>query len=147
MPNFMTFGSQMPQLDPRGFFAPPYKIGCQNTPYKLGLNGLDSLIIVSLPAEPVTLLYNPITLSLKVLNALLAPSLIGLGTWFINQEYHLLSLVLTCDRDLLISCRSNISISCGLGFLILLSSIGSKFELVEVVEEAWCRGLELRLHG
>ena len=43
----------------------------------IGLNGLGSLIIISLPAEPVTLLYNPIILSLKVLNALLAPSLIG----------------------------------------------------------------------
>ena len=34
----MTFGSQMPELD-RGAFAPPppYKIGSQNTPYKLGL--------------------------------------------------------------------------------------------------------------
>ena len=47
----------------------------------------------SLPSEPVTLLYNPMTLSLKVLNTLLAPSLIGLGTWFINQSYHLLSLL------------------------------------------------------
>ena len=34
----MTVGSQMPELDFGGFFAlPPYKIGCQNTPYKLGL--------------------------------------------------------------------------------------------------------------
>ena len=39
MPSFMTIGSQMPELDQRGFFAPPpYKIGCQNTPYKLGLS-------------------------------------------------------------------------------------------------------------
>ena len=40
MPSFMTVGSQMPELDwgGGGFFAPPYKIGCQNTPYKLGLN-------------------------------------------------------------------------------------------------------------
>ena len=30
-----TVGSQMPELD-RGAF-PPYKIGSQNTPYKLGL--------------------------------------------------------------------------------------------------------------
>ena len=37
MPSFMTIGSQMPELD-RGLFCPPYKIGCQNTPYKLGLN-------------------------------------------------------------------------------------------------------------
>ena len=38
----MTIGSQMPELD-RGedFFAlPPYKIGSQNTPYKLELNGI-----------------------------------------------------------------------------------------------------------
>ena len=74
--------------------------------------------------EPVTLLYYPITLSLKVLNTLLAPSLIGLGTWFINQSYYLLSLPLTCGRLLLISCCSNISISCELGFLGFLSSIG-----------------------
>ena len=33
----MTTGSQMPELDQGGFFAPPYKIGSQNTPYKLGL--------------------------------------------------------------------------------------------------------------
>ena len=39
MPSFMTIGSQMPELDQQGFFAPPYKIGRQNTPYKLGLNG------------------------------------------------------------------------------------------------------------
>ena len=39
MPSFMTVGSQMPELDWGGFFAPPpYKIVCQNTPYKLGLN-------------------------------------------------------------------------------------------------------------
>ena len=37
IPSFMTIGSQMPELDPGGFFAPPYKIGSQNTPYKLGL--------------------------------------------------------------------------------------------------------------
>ena len=38
IPRFMTIGSQMPELD-RGFFLPPppYKIGSQNTPYKLGL--------------------------------------------------------------------------------------------------------------
>ena len=35
---------------------------------------------------------------------LLASSLIGLGTWFINQSYNLLSLPLTCGRELLISC-------------------------------------------
>ena len=34
----MTVGSQMPELDRGAFFAPhPYKIGSQNTPYKLGL--------------------------------------------------------------------------------------------------------------
>ena len=34
----MTIGSQMPELDQGGFFAPPpYKIGSQNTPDKLGL--------------------------------------------------------------------------------------------------------------
>ena len=36
----MTFGSQMPEFDRGGAFLPPpppYKIGSQNTPYKLGL--------------------------------------------------------------------------------------------------------------
>ena len=37
MPSFMTIGSQMPELDRGAFVPPPYKIGCQNTPYKLGL--------------------------------------------------------------------------------------------------------------
>ena len=38
MPSFMTIGSQMSELDLGGFLPPlPYKIGCQNTPYKLGL--------------------------------------------------------------------------------------------------------------
>ena len=39
IPSFMTIGSQMPELD-RGAFLPPppYKIGGQNTPYKLRLN-------------------------------------------------------------------------------------------------------------
>ena len=34
-----TVGSQMPELDRvgGGGFLPPYKIGSQNTPYKLGL--------------------------------------------------------------------------------------------------------------
>ena len=32
----MTVGSQMPELD-RGLFCPPYKLGSQNTPYKLEL--------------------------------------------------------------------------------------------------------------
>ena len=38
IPSFMTIGRQMPELD-RGAFCPPppYKIGSQNTPYKLGL--------------------------------------------------------------------------------------------------------------
>ena len=35
----MTIGSQMLELDWGAFLhPPPYKIGCQNTPYKLGLN-------------------------------------------------------------------------------------------------------------
>ena len=41
MPSFMTIGGQMPELDRVGScFVPPspYKIGSQNTPYKLGLN-------------------------------------------------------------------------------------------------------------
>ena len=42
MPSFMTVGSQMPELD-WGAFLPPYKIGCQNTPYKLGLKKLFEL--------------------------------------------------------------------------------------------------------
>ena len=40
VPSFMTVGSQLPELD-RGAFCPPpppYKIGGQNTPYKLGLS-------------------------------------------------------------------------------------------------------------
>ena len=39
IPSFMTIGSQIPELDRGGdlFAPPPYKIGCQNTPYKLGL--------------------------------------------------------------------------------------------------------------
>ena len=38
MPSFMTVRSQMPELDWGAFLPPPpYKIGCQNTPYKLGL--------------------------------------------------------------------------------------------------------------
>ena len=38
IPSLMTVESQMPELD-RGAFLPPnpYKIGSQNTPYKLGL--------------------------------------------------------------------------------------------------------------
>ena len=32
----MTVGSQMPELD-RGVLPTPYKLGSQNTPYKLGL--------------------------------------------------------------------------------------------------------------
>ena len=36
MLSFMTIGSQLPELE-RGLFCPPYKIGSQNTPYKLGL--------------------------------------------------------------------------------------------------------------
>ena len=39
IPSFMAIGSQMPEFD-RGAFLPPppYKIGSQNTPYKLGLS-------------------------------------------------------------------------------------------------------------
>ena len=40
MPSFMTVGIQMPELDRwGGFFAPPppYKLGGQNTTYKIGL--------------------------------------------------------------------------------------------------------------
>ena len=38
IPSFMTIGSQMPELDWGAFLPPPpYKIGSQNTPYKLGL--------------------------------------------------------------------------------------------------------------
>ena len=37
---FMSEGSQIPELRPGGggFWPPPYKIGGQNTPYKLGLS-------------------------------------------------------------------------------------------------------------
>ena len=40
IPSFMTIGSQMPELDRLAFCPPPpkYKIGSQNTPYKLELN-------------------------------------------------------------------------------------------------------------
>ena len=40
--SFMSVGSQMPELDRRGFFAapPPYKISTQNTPHKLGLRNI-----------------------------------------------------------------------------------------------------------
>ena len=34
----MTIRSQMPELNRGAFLPPPNKIGCQNTPYKLGLN-------------------------------------------------------------------------------------------------------------
>ena len=33
----MTVGSQMPELDWGASLPPQYKIGCQNTPYKLAL--------------------------------------------------------------------------------------------------------------
>ena len=36
IPSFMSVGNQMPELD-RGAFLPPYKIGSQNTSYKLWL--------------------------------------------------------------------------------------------------------------
>ena len=42
-PSFMTVGSQMPELDWGAFLPPPpYKIGCQNTAYKLGLKESNS---------------------------------------------------------------------------------------------------------
>ena len=47
MPSFMTVGSQMPELDWGAFSPPPYKIGCQNTPYKLGLTLFSSENIIS----------------------------------------------------------------------------------------------------
>ena len=42
IPSFMTVASQMPELDWRGGgggagLPSPYKLGSQNTPYKLGL--------------------------------------------------------------------------------------------------------------
>ena len=67
-------------------------------------------------------LIQTMTLSLNVLNALLAFSLIGSGMWFINQSYHSLSLSLTCGRFLIISCRSTMSISCELDCLTNSSS-------------------------
>ena len=33
----MTVESQMPELDWHAFLPPPYKLGSQSTPYKLGL--------------------------------------------------------------------------------------------------------------
>ena len=42
IPSFMSFGGQMPDWldwgEGQGAFCPPYKIGSQNTPYKLGLS-------------------------------------------------------------------------------------------------------------
>ena len=41
----MTIGSQMLELDwEGGLFCPPYKIGSQNTKYKLGLTDVEFLI-------------------------------------------------------------------------------------------------------
>ena len=42
IPSFMTIGCQMSELDRKGgiFVPPPYKIGNQNTPYKLRLNDI-----------------------------------------------------------------------------------------------------------
>ena len=42
IPSFMTVRSQMPELDEGAFLPPPpqYKIGSQNTPYKLELKDL-----------------------------------------------------------------------------------------------------------
>ena len=39
VPSFMSVGSQILELD-LGAFCPPYKMGSQNTPYKLGLTFL-----------------------------------------------------------------------------------------------------------
>ena len=49
IPSFMTIGSQMPELDRGAFLPPPYKIGCQNTPYKyiLGLIGIFRSMVCS----------------------------------------------------------------------------------------------------
>ena len=57
------------------------------------------------------------TLSLKALNALLALSLMVLGTWFTNQSCQSLSSLVTCGLLLRISCCSNKSFSCKLGCL------------------------------
>ena len=47
MPSFMAVGGQMPELDWASCFAPspppPYKLGNQNTPYKLELIKLKDL--------------------------------------------------------------------------------------------------------
>ena len=49
IPSFMTVGNQMPELDRGGaFLTPSYKIGSQNTPYKLGLIYFDNSTIVRL---------------------------------------------------------------------------------------------------
>ena len=48
----MTVKSQMPELDQGGrFLASPYKLGSQNTPYKLGLKLLVLLSILTLPTQ------------------------------------------------------------------------------------------------
>ena len=45
IPSFMTVGSQMPESDRRAFLPPsPYKLGGQNTPYKLGLTHWQSSV-------------------------------------------------------------------------------------------------------
>ena len=52
IPCFRTSGSQMLELDwgeGGGAFLPPYKIGIQNTPYKLGLNA--NLLISLIPSN------------------------------------------------------------------------------------------------
>ena len=44
IPSFMAVGSHMPELDWGAFLPfPPYKLGCQNTPHKLGLNRFSNL--------------------------------------------------------------------------------------------------------
>ena len=43
IPSFMIVGSQMPESGRMAFLPPPpppYKLGSQNTPYKLGLKNL-----------------------------------------------------------------------------------------------------------
>ena len=50
IPSFMTVGSLMPGFDRGSFFVPPpppYKIGSQNTPYKLGLKNEIYLVLTT----------------------------------------------------------------------------------------------------
>ena len=60
IPGFMTIGSQMPELDLGPFLPPPpYKIGSQNTSYKLGLKPVTVLSndIIGEPQKYETYLY------------------------------------------------------------------------------------------